>query len=673
MQLKNNLSKDKTQTSSENKTMYLKDGRKIIMKVDTKDIVKDSATYFSLYTGANAYFFDNPQYRMHNNMLVKCDKKLYVMSIPQFILNLIFWKANVVFKINITANEMYDYSNTNSNTFNDIMEHVTKMLVDYHERVTKEIAYCIADIKDKLSTFSQNCSSISCNTMSIWDVLQFRNRNKEFKELFDMSLTDDQTIEDIEKTTKAAEKKMVKLIKEDKDNCFRNYVLAGRLKIPQLAKMLCAVGTRPDIDKTIIPRPIKKSYIRGLQDTAEYYMETITARDAMMTKNDNLPRSGFLSRKINRLTSNIDIKYSVKDCGSDRYLNYHVENDDYLDMIDGKYYLDEKTNKLKIVDYVNDKHLIGETLKIRTLITCRCKDGICETCVGKTSVRLRETRIGALPAIKCINPMSQKALSAKHDLGTKSIAITNETLKKYFTNDGMDFFIKPEYASSRNLQLIIRSDSIEDIVYTNVDTSDDEVNTVIALDYIAIRDHGQEFPIENEGMRIALSDEILSNKRIFSEDDENSENMIIQISKIENTEDPIFYAILDTEEISKYLNTLIKLIDTSAVNKCTTYDDLLVELVKVIYDSGFVDNIIHFECIVKSMLRSDSCKSLPPDWSVNGNVNYKILKISDAIMNKDLYTAIEYQNLRNLFKTASICKRLGTSLYDPFFRVSKDY
>ena len=670
MQLKNSSNKNGVTAG---KIGYLKDGRKIIMSIDTKELVKDGAAYFALYTGANAYFFDNPNERKHNNVLVKCGKNNYVMTVPQLILNTIFWKANVVFKIDISPNEIYEFGNANAGTFNDVMEHVTKMLVDYHDSVTKEIAYCLADIKDKLSTFSQNCSSISCNTMSIWDVLQFKSNNKEFKELFDMELTDDQTIEEIEKETKAAEKKMVKLIKEDKDNCFRNYVIAGRLKIPQLAKMVCAVGTRPDIDKTIIPRPIKRSYIRGLQDTAEYYMETITARDAMMTKNDNLPRSGFLSRKINRLTSNIGIKYTVNDCGSTRYLNYFVENDDYLDMIDGKYYLDEKSNTLKVVDYNNDKDLIGKTLKIRTFITCRCSEGVCKTCVGKTSVRLRGTRLGALPAIKCINPMSQKALSAKHDLGTKSIAIVNETLKKYFTNDGMDFFIKPEYASSRNLQLVIRSDSIEDLVYTNVDTSDDEVNTVIALDYIAVRDHGQEFPIENEGMRIALSDELLANKRVFSEDEENSENMIIQLNKLENAEDPIFYAILDTEEISKYLNALIKLIDTSAVNKCTTYDELLHELVRVIYESGFVDNIIHFECIVKSMLRSETCKTLPPNWNIQGDVKYKILKISDSIMNKDLYTAIEYQNLKNLFKTASVCKRMGTSLYDPFFRVSKDY
>ena len=92
---------------------------------------------------------------------------------------------------------------------------------------------------------------------------------------------------------------------------------------------------------------------------------------------------------------------------------------------------------------------------------------------------------------------------------------------------------------------------------------------------------------------------------------------------------------------------------------------------RAIIESGFVDNIIHFESIAKSMIRDKTNKTRKPDWTKK-DVEYQILKISDAIMNKDFYTAIEYQNLRNLFKTASIAKRAGTSLYDPFFRVSKD-
>lgn len=664
----------KVKSTSNDKIAILKDGRKIVMEIDTKDLLKDKgANYYALFTGANAYFFDDPINTIHNCVLVKCGKNYYILTIPMLILDLIFWRANVVFNIPITANEMYSYAkeHLNKNTFNNITEHVTKMLVDSQQKVTPEISRCLADIKNNLSRFSQNFSSVKCNTLSIWSTLQFKNRNKEFNTLFNTTLDPSKTIKETEIIVKDCEKRLTKVIAEDDLNCFKPYVMSGRLKNAQLAKVVCTVGTRPDIDKTIIPRPITKGYIHGLQNVSEYFMETITARDAMMTKNDNLPRSGFLSRKINRLTSDIDINYNVKDCGNTKYLNYFIENADYLDMIDGKYMLDEKTGKLRVVSYEKDKDLIGTTIKLRTFITCNCKDGVCTTCVGTVSTRLKGTRLGTLPPIKCINPMSQKALSAKHDLGTKSIDITNETLSKYFYSDGMDFFLKPEYSSQRDLYLVIQSDSVEDLINSNVDTSDDEVDTVIALDYIAVRDHGIDYEIENEGMRIALSDELLANKKLFTEDEDNSDNILIPLNKIESVEDPLFYAILDTEEISKYLNQLIGTIDRNTVSRYQTYEELMSAMIRIIYESGFVDNIIHFESIAKSMIRSKDNKTRKPDWSQD-NVEYQILKISDAIMNKDLYTAIEYQNLRNLFKTASIAKRAGVSLYDPFFRVSKD-
>lgn len=664
----------KVKSTSNDKIAILKDGRKIVMEIDTKDLLKDKgANYYALFTGANAYFFDNPIDTIHNCVLVKCGKNYYILTIPMLILDLIFWRANVMFNIPITANEMYSYAkeHLNKNTFNNITEHVTKMLVDSQQKVTPEISRCLADIKNNLSRFSQNFSSVKCNTLSIWSILQFKNRNKEFNTLFNTTLDPSKTIKETEIIVKDCEKRLTKVIAEDDLNCFKPYVMSGRLKNAQLAKVVCTVGTRPDIDKTIIPRPITKGYIHGLQNVSEYFMETITARDAMMTKNDNLPRSGFLSRKINRLTSDIDINYNVKDCGNTKYLNYFIENADYLDMIDGKYMLDENTGKLRVVSYEKDKDLIGTTIKLRTFITCNCKDGVCTTCVGTVSTRLKGTRLGTLPPIKCINPMSQKALSAKHDLGTKSIDITNEALSKYFHSDGMDFFLKPEYSSQRDLYLVIQSDSVEDLINSNVDTSDDEVDTVIALDYIAVRDHGIDYEIENEGMRIALSDELLANKKLFTEDEENSDNILIPLNKLESSEDPLFYAILDTEEISKYLNQLIGTIDRNTVNRYQTYEELMSAMIRIIYESGFVDNIIHFESIAKSMIRSKKNKTLKPDWSQD-KVEYQILKISDAIMNKDLYTAIEYQNLRNLFKTASIAKRAGVSLYDPFFRVSKD-
>lgn len=663
--------KKTNETPTKSNVVVTQDGHRLVMLIDTADLIKkDGLNYFSTYEGAMAYFFDNPYERKYNSVLIKYDKSEIVMTIPQLLLHLIFWRANVIFQIKITDDHIYrDLSNPSSKTFSNIIEKITQMLVESEEAVTPQICECIASIKENLSVLAQNYSSIQCNTISLYDIIQFKNRNKDFNRLINTKLSKDKTIKETEMIMSECQKQLMDTINTDKMNCLYPYSKSGRVKSAQLTQLLCCVGTRPDIDKTILPWPVERGYIHGLQNAAEYFSETITARDAMMTKNDSLPRSGLLSREITRLTSNIYINYNVEDCGNDYYLNYLVENEDYLRMVKGKFYFDEDSGKEKEIT-MRDKHLIGKVIKLRTLITCRCKDGVCKKCVGTVNIRLRGTRLGTLPSIKSINPLSQKALSAKHFLGTKSIAITNEALDKYCYSDGMDFFIKSEFINKKQLYIVVNSDDIEDLIYSSVDIEDDSIDTTVPLEYVAIRDNGVDHVIENEGMRISLSDAIIQNKNIFIED-KDSDYVLIPISKID-CDQPVFSAILDTEEISKYLNSLLSTIDRLSISKYETFDQLMDDMNHIIYTSGFVNNIIHSECIIRSMIRDAYDDRKLPDFS-NHDVKYKLLKVSSAIEKKDMYTALSYQGLRRLFKTLSIRQRYGTSLYDPFFRIGDLY
>lgn len=672
----------KAQKSSSNEkikksqAVYTPDGRKVVMTINTADLTKKDKDkgllYFSLKIGANAYFFDDPYTRKTNNVVVECGNVQTLMTIPQLLIHLIFWRANVVFGIKITNEHIYtELANPNGKTFSKIIEKITKMLVDSEDGITPQICDCIAEIKEDLSVLSQNYASIQCNTISLYDIIQFKNRSKDFNRLLNTHLSKEKTIKETENIMKECTNQLEKAIKDDRINCLYPYVMSGRVKSAQMTKVFCAVGTRPDIDKTILPWPVERGYIHGLQNTAEYFSETITARDAMMTKNDSLPRSGLLSREINRLTSHIDIDYNVEDCGNNYYLNYNVENADFLQMVKGKYYLNEKTGKEEMLSE-KSTNVIGTTIKLRSFITCRCGGGkVCKKCVGDVAKRLTGTRLGTLPSIKSINPLSQKALSAKHDLGTKSIEITNEALDKYFFSDGMDFFIKQEYATKSGLYIVCSADDIEDLIYSSVDVDDDSIDTTVALDYVAIRDNGVEYPIENEGMRISLTDVVIQNKTIFQEDEENTDLVLIPVKKLD-AEQPVFSAILDTEEISKYLNSLIGTIDRLSISKFQTFDELMDAMNKIIYTSGFVNNIIHSECIIYSMIRDINDTRKRPDFS-DPNVKYKLLKVSSAIEEKDLYTTLSYQGLRRLFKTLSIRQRYGTSLYDPWFRINPLY
>ena len=646
----------------------------IVMKFDIKDLLSDEgATYFSMLRGAFAYFFDDPK-RKHNHVMVLYGKnKAKVMRVNDLIIHLILWRVNVVFNIPFDESDFYNLSNPTNKMFVKLIDTVTKKAIAHENGVTPSICECIASIKELFSMLAEGNSFIVCNTISIYDTLQFRKRNKKFRDLTDTVLDPSKSIKELEVELKQCEKDLVKVIMEDDKNCYAPYIRSGRVKSGQLTQCLCAVGTRPDIDKTILPLPIQRSYLRGFQNAAEYFMESVTARDAMMTKNDSLPRSGFLSRKINRLTSTIRINYKNADCGTQHYLIYTVENEDYLKMIEGKNYLDPETGKLKEVK-ASDKHLIGQTIKLRSFIFCAEKDGcVCKACVGESIAnRLAGTRLGCLPSIKSINPLSQKALSAKHMLGTKSITITNEALIKYCVNDGVDIYIKPEYANSRKIFLVVSSDDVEELMNSSVlDTEDSTVDARIDLSYVAIRDNGMEYPIENEGMSVALADNIVENKNLFQTDPENPDFTLIPIAKVEN-DTPLLSIVLDTEEITKYLNTFIGTVDRISINRFHTADELMKEMNRIIYESGFVNRIIHFESIIRSMVRAADNDLILPDFSIK-DVPYQILKVSTAIEHKDMYTALSFQGLRRLFKDLSMQRRYGKSLYDSFFLISELY
>jgi hypothetical protein len=645
---------------------------------DTSTFFLDGGeNYYSNLEGIIAYLFDDPG-RIHNLILVKYHKNQYVvMRVCDFITHLILWLPNIVYKTPVTKIDIYNVvsSDPSSLHITAIMNIITERLVEREGQVTDTICECISNIKNMFSNLLHGYAAVCCNTVNIYDIILFKNRNKEFNALLNTTLDEAKSIKELENEIKDCEQRLNKVITEDPYNCFNPYLRSKRIKISQLNKVLVAVGTRPDIDKTILPKPIKRGYIHGLQNAAEYFMETITARDAMLTKVGNVPISGLLSRQINRLTSGIYIDYGVKDCGikdcgTTHTLRYEVKNKDCLDMILGKYYYDDNHELKAVTRY--DRHLIGKTLQLRSAICCALKEGVCQTCVGTASKRLVDTRLGCLPPVKVANRISNKSLGAKHDQITKSIEIVNEALIKYFHHDGADFYMNPEYADSRQIFIVIDQDDVEELLYSSaLDIEDDTIETRVQLSYIAVRDRGNDYVIENEGMRIVLSEETIAQKDSFIDDPNDHDYVLIPVNKLD-PDNPVFSAVLDTEEISKFLNLFIMTVDRKNVSRFKVYDNLIEEMTKIVYDAGLTTELIHFESIVYSMIRSLEDVTARPDFSKE-NAEYQILRISAAIEKKDLYTALSFQGLRRLFKDISVRRRMGTSLYDNFFAISPLY
>lgn len=641
-----------------------------VLSINVCDLLKDKKLYYSLHRSLYAYIFDNPK-RLSNKVIVfYTDTNAIEMKISQLVYHILFWRANVEFNIPITREFFWDITKPNKIMFENTFEFVSKILVENNNGIaSKEIGECISQIKSDFSDYARSFSSVKCNTISLFSIIEFSKRNEDFRNLLNTSLDKSKPIKELEEEMVEVTRKLGKTILEDGKNCFADYYKADRLNRAQLSSVLCTVGTRADVDKTVFPWPITKGYIHGIQNAAEFVMEMATSFGVMIAKNNNLPLSGFLSREGTHIAGGISIDYDVEDCHTENFLNFYVENEDYFKMIQNKYMVLEDGSVKEITP--NDSYIIGTTVRLRTVIGCALKGDkhVCKTCVGSNANRMKGTKVGMLSSIKNVNPISQKSLSGKHHTKTKSIEITNSAILKYFHNDSTTLYINPEYANDKDMYLVISQEDVEEIMYSNsLDIDDGTVDAIIDLGYLAVRDHGVDYPIENEGCRFVLSEETIQKKSIFKEDPENDDYILIPINKL-GSENPVVSIIIDNEEISKYLNAFINMIDRKYNEHFKTYDELVKELVDVVYASGFVNRLIYFELTLYNMVRDLNDVTKRPDFSIKG-APYRILKISTSIENMDMFTAFSFQQFKRLLSSPSIRERYGTSQYDRFFKIS---
>jgi len=94
-------------------------------------------------------------------------------------------------------------------------------------------------------------------------------------------------------------------------------------------------------------------------------------------------------------------------------LELFIENKTCLKQLNGRFYYNEN-DELTMINSDEDDHLIGTTIRLRSPITCACKEGICKTCYGMLSKINKEMNIGIIATLLLTNPLTQRLLSAKH-------------------------------------------------------------------------------------------------------------------------------------------------------------------------------------------------------------------------------------------------------------------
>jgi len=239
-------------------------------------------------------------------------------------------------------------------------------------------------------------------------------------------------------------------------------IKATRSSIVDANQVMQCIGPRgflTDIDSNQFKKPIMRGYVHGLRSLHDSAVESRSASKSLAFSTGTLEKSEYFSRRQQLICQNVKNLHMV-DCGSTHYLLWKVRdakpetaeddidqvfdvdakeneyfnktNQSDLATIAGKYYLDESSNTLKVIQK-SDAHLIGQTIKIRSVVAgCMHPDpsGVCEVCFGETSLAIpAKTNLGHATCVSMTEKISQIVLSIKHLDG--NAAVEGIVLKPY--------------------------------------------------------------------------------------------------------------------------------------------------------------------------------------------------------------------------------------------------
>lgn len=223
---------------------------------------------------------------------------------------------------------------------------------------------------------------------------------------------------------------------------------AKLIKLEQLSQACLLRGYAQDVDSSVFPKPIMRSFVEGIRQMDDFIAESRGAAVAVEMASNPLQMATFSSRKMNFISEIITTLHRG-DCGSQHCMRLTIRDklvDDVgtvirssdLDVWNGVHY-HEGDYQYKTINS-NDKHLIGKTVYARTVLGCQHPDpyGVCEVCLGKIADTCFEsTNVGSNSSTTFTKDMLQLLLSAKHYLSSADVEkiILDHHGSLFFTTD----------------------------------------------------------------------------------------------------------------------------------------------------------------------------------------------------------------------------------------------
>lgn len=252
----------------------------------------------------------------------------------------------------------------------------------------------------------------------------------------------------------------------------------ARGNIKQLRQLAGMRGLVANARGDIIDSPIKSNFREGLT-VLEYFISTHGARQGLADTALRTADSGYLTRRLVDVAQDTMVK--INDCETEDGINLYVltlEGEPNTNLI-GRTCLGDvnnpntKKNIIKGGEEIAEKHLQKfihaniESVKVRTVMTCKAESGVCQKCYGRDLATGKVVEIGEAVGIIAAQSIGEPG--------------TQLTMRTFHTGGVASTVIQKFIKSPVKGKLIFRKELLSELNIKKADLTEKDTSEVIEI------------------------------------------------------------------------------------------------------------------------------------------------------------------------------------------------
>ena len=557
--------------------------------------------------------------------------------------NLKIYKSDLFLKDAISGDDLNDIFNKFLTRIKDSGNDF-----DFYRRSLFKVLNEMGDIYSKTNV-------LVGNTIDYLDFLQAEEEDPAAADLFSVKIPHGLQFNDIEKIFKQKSK--------DLENYFNTHTKRNLspftrsktgINFKQATQTLSFVGLKPTFDGKVIPKCVTSNFLKGLDKIEDWYIVSKGARLALATNYRMVRVSGYLTRKLSLLMIDAWHDNNIEDCGTKHYVEYKVENQKKLNMIDGRNYYDiidgqADYNNLKTINSKKDSQLIGKTIALRSPVTC-CSKHVCKTCYGKALSEInKDINTGLVSVLLLTNVLTQRLLSAKHLLSTNTDKVNwgEDFNRAFVVNMDSIYFSQDE-----------KSDCLID--YPTEDDYDEDMEGY-KINHLELKFENDKKPIMiNLPVNIFIPESLVPKKKA-------EETKIKLSSDSLGSDEVVFKFIPHNNMLSKSLQNILDLIESSGHLGVTNYNDLVNTFDNLLIENDMNSiNSVHAEMISRRLL-TDNETGKEIDFTQPVIKPYTINRVSNVVLKSPVSVSLSFERLNDQLSSLETYAKDEESIMDSLF------